>query len=119
MAGKFEIGFYCCGNGTTVSNKAVTENGDYKKIAHISEGGNIRLYVPESYIPAADMEKIRAMAKRDAAEFQKRFENLPLIEQYGKIVDKLPHQKFMEAVADRRPLEEKLPAMREYYYSIM
>ena len=55
----------------------------------------------------------------DAAEFQKRFENLPLIEQYGKIIDKLPHQKFMEAVADKRPLEEKLPAMREYYYSIM
>ena len=42
MAGKFEIGFYCCGNGTTVANKAVTKKGDYKRIAHISEGGNIR-----------------------------------------------------------------------------
>lgn len=120
MAGKFEIGFYCCGNGTTVSNKAVTENGDYKRIAHISEGGNIRLYVPESYIPAAEMEKIRAMAKRDAAEFQKRFENLPLINQYGRIIESIPYnEKYLEFTADRRPLEEKLPAMREYYYSIM
>ena len=119
MAGKFELFYGCLGNGTTVCNKAVEENGDYKKIAHISEGGNIRLYVVESYIPAEAMENIRAMAKMDAAEFQKRFENLPLIEQYGKIIDKLPHQKFMEAVADKRPLEEKLPAMREYYYSIM
>ena len=43
MAGKFELFCGCLGNGTTVCNKAVTENGDYKKIAHISEGGNIRL----------------------------------------------------------------------------
>lgn len=118
MAGKFELFCGCLGNGTTVCNKAVTENGDYKKIAHISEGGNIRLYASESYIPAEAMERIGAMAKRDAAEFQKRFENLPLIEQYGKILDKLPHQKFLEIVGDKRPLEEKLPAMREYYYTI-
>ena len=57
MAGKFELFCGCFGNGTTVCNKAVTENGDYKKIAHISEGGNIRLYVAESYIPADEMEK--------------------------------------------------------------
>lgn len=58
MAGKFELFCGCFGNGTTVCNKAVTENGDYKKIAHISEGGNIRLYVAESYIPADEMDEI-------------------------------------------------------------
>lgn len=114
----FELWFGCFGNGTTVCNKAVTENGDYKKIAHISEGGNIRLYVAESYIPAAEMEKIRAMANRDKAEFMKRFESLPEGEQYGKILDRVEHQKFMEFVRDKRPLGEKLPAMREYYYTI-
>lgn len=31
MAGKFELFCGCLGNGTTVCNKAVTENGDYKK----------------------------------------------------------------------------------------
>ena len=119
MAEKFELWFGCLGNGTTVCNKAVEENGDYKKIAHISEGGNIQLYVAESYIPAAEMEKIKAMANRDKAEFMKRFESLPEVEQYGKILDRVQHQKFMEFVGDKRPLEEKLPAMREYYYSIM
>lgn len=118
MAGKFELFYGCLGNGTTVCNKAVTENGDYKKIAHISEGGNIRLYVAESYIPAAEMEKIKAMANRDKAEFMKRFETLPEVEQYGKIIDKVPFQKFMEFAEDKRPLAEKLPAMREYYYTI-
>lgn len=57
MTGKFELFYGCLGNGTTVCNKAVTENGDYKKIAHISEGGNIQLYVAESYIPTAEMKK--------------------------------------------------------------
>lgn len=118
MAGKFEL--FCCylGNGTTICNKAVMENGDYKMIAHISEGGNVQLYVSESYIPAAEMEKIKAMANRDKAEFIKRFENLPEVEQYGKILDRVPNQKFMEFVSDKRPLQEKLPAMREYYYTI-
>ena len=118
MAGKFELFCGCLGNGTTVCNKAVTENGDYKKIAHISEGGNIRLYVAESYIPADEMEKIKAMANREKAEFMKRFETLPEVEQYGKILDRVQHQKFMEFVGDKRPLAEKLPAMREYYYTI-
>lgn len=118
MARKFEIGFYCLGNGTTVANKATMENGDYKTIAHISEGGNIRLYVAESYIPAAEMGKIKAMANRDKAEFMKRFEGLPEVEQYGKIIERVPHEKFMEFVGDKRPLAEKLPAMREYYYTI-
>ena len=119
MAEKFELWFGCLGNGTTVCNKVATENGDYKTIAHISEGGNIRLYVTESYIPAEAMEKIRAMANRTKAEFMKRFESLPEVEQYGKILDRVQHQNFMEFVGDKRPLAEKLPGMREYYYSIM
>lgn len=118
MTGKFELFCGCLGNGTTICNKAVTENGDYKKIAHISEGGNIRLYVAESYIPAAEMKKIKAMANGDKAEFMKRFETLPEVEQYGKILDRVQHQKFMEFVGDKRPLAEKLPSMREYFYTI-
>lgn len=119
MSGKFELFFGCLGNGTTVCNKAVTENGDYKKIAHISEGGNIRLYVAESYIPTEAMENIKAMANRDKAEYMKRFESLAEAEQYGKILDRVQHQKFMEFVGDKRPLKEKLPSMREYYYTIV
>lgn len=118
MQKKFELFMCCLGNGTTVCNKAVMENGDYKVIAHISNGGNIRLYVSESYIPDTEMEKIKAMANRDKAEFMKRFENLPEVEQYGKILDRVPHQKFMEFVSNKRSLQEKLPSMREYFYTI-
>lgn len=118
MAGKFKLFCGCLGNGTTVCNKAVMENGDYKTVAHISEGGNILLYVAESYIPSEAMEKIKIIASREKVEFMKRFESLPEVEQYGKILNRVQHQKFMEFVEDKRPLAEKLSAMREYYYTI-
>ena len=119
MSVKFELFCGCLGNGITVFNKAVMENGDYKMIAHISEGGNIKLYVSESYIPASEMKKIEEMASREKSEYMKRFESLSEIEQYGKILDRVPHRKFMEFVGDKRPLAEKLPSMRKYYYTIV
>ena len=115
---KFELFSCCLGNGITVCNKAVTEHGDYKTIAHISEGGNIKLYVSESYIPAIEMGKIKAMAKSQKEKFQKRFESLPDLEQYGKILDNVPCSKLIEFTKDKKPLAEKLPEMREYYYTI-
>lgn len=36
------IGFF--GNGATIYNKAVKEHGDYKKVAHIAECGEITWY---------------------------------------------------------------------------
>ena len=38
--------------------------------------------------------------------------------QYARIIDAVPYDKFMEFVNDKRPLEEKLQTMREYYYTI-
>ena len=53
---KFELFMGCLGNGITVCNKAVQENGDYKKIAHIGETGKIKWYVdPASYVPGNDL----------------------------------------------------------------
>ena len=66
---KFELFMGCLGNGTTVCNKAVEENGDYKTVAHISDHGVIKLYVPESYIPAEAMVKIKNIATRDREKF--------------------------------------------------
>lgn len=34
------------------------------------------------------------------------------------ITDRVQHQKFMEYIKDKRPMTEKLPAMREYFYTI-
>lgn len=61
-AKKFELFIGYLGNGATVCNKAVYQGGDYKYIAHISNGGNIKLYVDSDYIPAPDMEKIKSVA---------------------------------------------------------
>lgn len=115
---KFELWFGCLGNGITVCIKAVEENGDYKIVAHISEGGNIKFCVPETHIPKTEMASIIVIAAKQAAKFQIEFEKLPNINQYTIILDRVPHQKFMEYIKDRRPMAEKLPAMREYYYTI-
>lgn len=82
---KFELFMCCLGNGTTVCNKAIIEHGDYKIIAHISLGGNIKLYVNEDYIPSDDMKRIKTAAQREAEDFHKRFERLPAIKQYAVI----------------------------------
>lgn len=118
VAKKFELFMCCLGNGITVCNKAVIENGDYKKIAHISNAGNIKFYVQESYIPATEMDKIKRTASGDSKNFKKRFEALPDIKQYDIILNNIPMEKFMEFVRIKKPLAEKLPVMRDYYYTI-
>lgn len=110
MNGKFELFFGCLGNGITVCNKAAMEHGDYKKIAHISTGGNIKLYEPEGKIPPVAMEKIERMASKNKAAFAENFEKLPDVVQYEEIL--------IEYIRDKRPLVEKLPEMREYFYKI-
>lgn len=119
MSGKFELFMCCLGNGITVCNKAVMENNDYKIIAHISEGGNIKLYVKESYIPLEDMKIIQKCADGKKKDFQEKFEKLSDIKQYGIILDSISINKFLEFTKDKKSLTGKLPEMREYYYSIV
>ncbi|MBQ2211748.1 MAG: hypothetical protein II410_02540 [Ruminococcus sp.] len=118
LAKKFDLGMYHLGNGTTVCNRAVKEHGDYKYIAHISAAGNIKFYVPEDYIPPEDMARIRSCADSDKAKFRADFEKMGKYEQYEKILDSLNHADFLKVTADKRPFDERLPELREYYYSI-
>ena len=116
MKRPFKLFMGCLGNGTTVCNSAVMENGDYKTIAHISPAGNITFYVDESYIPAEDMTKIRNIAKSDSEKFRHDFEMWDELTQYGRILDSFTTSMFLEAVKDKRPLSDKLPELREQYY---
>lgn len=118
MKRPFKLFMGCLGNGTTICNSAVMENGDYKSIAHISPAGNITFYVDESYIPAEDMTKIRNIAKSDAEKFRHDFEMQDELTQYSRILDSLTISMFLEATNDKRPLSEKLPELREKYYKI-
>lgn len=52
---KFELFMDCLGNGITVCNKAVMENGDFKKVCHISEQGKITWYVDVGYVSGKDL----------------------------------------------------------------
>lgn len=70
---KFELFMGCLGNGTVVCNKAVRENGDYKKIAHISEHGHIRWYISTDHVPKEALERIETVAAQDKKEFLERW----------------------------------------------
>lgn len=115
---KFEFWAGSFGNGVTICNKAVEKNGEYKTVAHISDAGNVKLYVKAGYIPAADMDKITAWAAEMRENFKTRFEKLPEILQYEKILNAVSISKMVEFASDKRLLPEKLPDMRKYYYSI-
>lgn len=62
----FDIGMGYLGNGLTVWNRAVEENGDYQTIAHISNEGEIHYYVDG--LP----EDVVARIKQAAAQEQQK-----------------------------------------------
>lgn len=96
---KFELFMCCLGNGVTVCNKAVEEHGDYKQIAHISNAGSIKFYVPASSIPGPDLlriehtanamyENVKQAIERDLAADRART--------YYRMLSALPYTVFMQ-----------------------
>lgn len=70
---KFELFLGCLGNGITVCNKAVEENGDYKKIAHIAECGKITWHVNlASCVPGDALLKIEHIADVKRVKWENR-----------------------------------------------
>ena len=67
---KYQLGFGHLGNGTTVWNRLENEHNDYKKVAHISEEGNVTLY--EQNMPKEALDKIQEFADRDKAAWEKK-----------------------------------------------
>lgn len=115
MAHNFELFGGCLGNGTTVCNKAVTENGDYKTIAHISEGGRISWYIknPERYVPEKDMKTIQQLCKDARNKFMSYWDVLPDIRKYEIILDSIPFTVLLE-----HPLKEQLKACTDLHEKV-
>lgn len=113
---KFELFGGCLGNGTTVCNKAVMENGDYKTIAHISNGGRIKWYIknPESYVPAADMKIIQGWADSANKKFMEDWNRLPDLKKYEKMLDTIPYSKLLND-----PLKEELKACTDLHEKVL
>ena len=113
---KFELFLCCLGNGITVCNKAVTESNDYKTIAHVSNNGIIKFYVPADYIPSEDMKRIRQAAEEKQAEFLKQWNNNPLEWRYSRILDNLNTSEFLEVVRDKSgTLQDKVKRLEDKY----
>ena len=114
-ASHFELFMCCLGNGTTLCNKAVTECGDYKTIGHISNAGNVKLYVKPDYIPEKDMQTIRRVATQDRNRFIDRLE-LELRHNpgavYEQMLDCLTTAEFLEHTSKRgRGLENAIRSL--------
>ena len=69
-ARNFKLFLGCLGNGVTVCNSAVMEDGDFKMVAHISNEGEITWYVGEDYPPADALASIRACAEQERAKYE-------------------------------------------------
>lgn len=115
MKKNFELFGGCLGNGTTVCNKAVMENGDYKTIAHISNGGRIKWYIadPESYVPENDMKIIQGWAAAANEKFMADWNKLPDIKKYEKILDRIPYTALLD-----HPLKDQLKACTDLHEKV-
>ena len=118
---KLFIGYL--GNGATVCNSAVYENGDYKTIAHISPAGHIKLYVSADYIPAADMETIKATAARHERETRARLDRetattygyMRTLEEIANYTSYTTQSAFFEALKECATQEARRELVKKTY----
>lgn len=92
----FELFMGCLGNGITVCNEAVMENGDFKKICHISEWGKIKWYVNINYVPPKDLLKIEYQADVLYHKTNENFEKMSEIKQLEWLLDNASITDFIE-----------------------
>lgn len=114
---KFELFLGCLGNGITVCNKAVEENGDYKTIAHIAECGKITWYVnPSTYVPGDALLRIEHDADAMHANFEKWLDSMPKTMQYEKLVDMVPLNIFLYVSNLGGGIERKIEYLKNVIY---
>ena len=114
---KFELFLGCLGNGITVCNKAVEENGDYKKIAHIAECGKITWYVnPGSYVPGDVLLRIEHRADVQREKWEKWLDSMPKSQQYEKLLDRVPNNIMLYAMNLGGELERKIEYLKQVCY---
>ena len=112
----FKLWMGCLGNGITVCNSAVESNGEYKYIAHIGNSGKIALYVPKSYIPVEDMQRIEQAAAEQRKTFLIEWNKQSDIKKYEKLLDMLYLADLTEITHDKKLLlAEKVKRLEERY----
>lgn len=101
-AEKFKLFLGCLGNGVTVCNSAVMENGDFKMIAHISTDGKITWYVSEDYPPADALASIRACAEQERVKHQAWLDSLSSSARRQYELDHMSVSEFCEKLKTER-----------------
>ena len=117
---RFELFLCCLGNGITVCNKAVTEHGDYKMVAHIRDCGKIKWYVnPDTYVPGPDRETVERQAAGQKAKWEEWFSSMTQPQQYAYLMDHVPYRAFMEIVhgeGKENSLDWKVRKLKDAYF---
>lgn len=114
---KFELFVCSLGNGLTVCNKAVEENGDYKIIAHIAECGKITWYVnPFSYVPDEDMKKITKFSEENNKNWENWLASMPETQQYEKLLDAVPVNTMLYVTSLVGGLGRKIHYLKQVCY---
>lgn len=119
MAKKFELFAGCLGNGTMYCNKAIEEHGDYKKIAHVSERGDIRWYVSAENVPANALLRIEHDADAQRANFLNKLNAMPIIKQYGYMLDNAPIGVMLEVTSSDMTLNERVAMLKTKLYNVL
>lgn len=114
---KFELFMCCLGNGITVCNKAIMENGDYKMIAHIAECGKITWYVnPKSYVPSESLSKIEQCANTQHESWEKWLDSMPEPLRYEKLLNAVPVNIMLYAMDLGGGIGRKINYLKQVCY---
>lgn len=73
-----DLFFACMGNGVSVSDRS----RNHQSVCHISIHGHVQFYLDREEIPAADLERIFAMAKTKKAEFMDMWNKKSFLDKY-------------------------------------
>ena len=114
---KFELFMGCLGNGTTVCNKAVEENGDYKKLCHIADTGKITWHVKPGSIPGDALLKIEHVADTAFANWNHFIDSMPEIKRYAYLLEKMPTESLLHVCRDLK--EEDLSFQIQYMKDVL
>ena len=101
-AQNFKLFLGCLGNGVTVCNSAVMEDGDFKMVAHISNEGKITWYVGEDYPPADALASIRACAEQERVKYETWLNGLSPAVRREYQLERLPLLSFSRSSARQR-----------------
>lgn len=81
------------------------EDGDFKKVAHISNEGKITWYVSEDYPPADALASIRACAEQERVKYETWLNGLSPAARREYQLERLPLPELLEEL--RKAKEER------------